>query len=84
MENKLPKFKLVVVGDSGVGKTSICQAFKQRAALENEPGTTIGVDYVETYVDIPESGGKCVKLQIWDTAGTERFRTLTPYVLHSI
>uniref|UniRef100_T1JFW5 Ras-related protein Rab-43 n=1 Tax=Strigamia maritima TaxID=126957 RepID=T1JFW5_STRMM len=66
-------FKIVVIGDSGVGKTSVVQRFKSGTFIERH-GNTIGVDFAmkEMIVD-----GKKIKLQIWDTAGQERFRTIT-------
>ncbi|XP_062842235.1 ras-related protein Rab-43 [Trichomycterus rosablanca] len=66
-------FKLVLVGDVGVGKTCVVQRFKTGTFIERQ-GNTIGVDFTMKTMDIQ---GKRVKLQIWDTAGQERFRTIT-------
>ncbi|KPP74845.1 ras-related protein Rab-43-like [Scleropages formosus] len=66
-------FKIVLVGDVGVGKTCVVQRFKTGIFIERQ-GNTIGVDFTMKTVDIH---GKRVKLQIWDTAGQERFRTIT-------
>ncbi|KAL9459547.1 hypothetical protein AB3S75_002864 [Citrus x aurantiifolia] len=65
-------FKLLMIGDSGVGKSSLLLSFTSDNFEELSP--TIGVDFKVKYVDV---GGKKLKLAIWDTAGQERFRTLT-------
>lgn len=66
-------FKIVVVGSSGVGKTSIVrQLIDGRFQEEGQP--TIGVEF-KTYSLTAE--GEAVKLQIWDTAGQERFRSVS-------
>jgi len=65
-------FKILLIGDSGVGKSSILLRFTDDA-FEEQMASTIGVDFkVKTIV----LGGKTVKLTIWDTAGQERFRSL--------
>nr|CAH0105354.1 unnamed protein product [Daphnia galeata] len=66
-------FKIVVIGDCGIGKTSLVQRFKSGVFTERYTNT-IGVDFAMKTVVIE---GKQVKLQIWDTAGQERFRTIT-------
>ncbi|GMH00891.1 hypothetical protein Nepgr_002730 [Nepenthes gracilis] len=65
-------FKLLLIGDSGVGKSSLLLSFTSDRFEDLNP--TIGVDFKMKYVDV---GGKKLKLAIWDTAGQERFRTLT-------
>ncbi|GFQ08241.1 RAS-related protein rabc1 [Phtheirospermum japonicum] len=65
-------FKLLLIGDSGVGKSSLLLSFTSDAFDDLSP--TIGVDFKVKHVTI---GGKKLKLAIWDTAGQERFRTLT-------
>uniref|UniRef100_A0A914UL22 Ras-related protein Rab-43 n=1 Tax=Plectus sambesii TaxID=2011161 RepID=A0A914UL22_9BILA len=57
----------------GVGKTCVVQRFKNGTFIERQ-GTTIGVDFTMKTLIID---GKRVKLQIWDTGGQERFRTIT-------
>ena len=64
--------KILLVGDSGVGKSSLVQRFVHDTFEEVSP--TVGVDFKLKYVDID---GKRLKLTVWDTAGQERFRTLT-------
>ncbi|XP_035736287.1 ras-related protein Rab-43-like isoform X2 [Vespa mandarinia] len=66
-------FKIVLIGDCETGKTSVVQRFRSGIFIERQ-GTTIGVDFTIKTVLID---GKKVKLQIWDTAGHERFRTIT-------
>lgn len=66
-------FKIVIIGDCGVGKTCVVQRFKAGTFIERH-GNTIGVDFTMKEVTVDE---KRVKLQIWDTAGQERFRTIT-------
>ncbi|XP_062148025.1 ras-related protein RABC1-like [Alnus glutinosa] len=65
-------FKLLMIGDSGVGKSSLLLSFTSDNYEDLSP--TIGVDFKVKYVNV---GGKKLKLAIWDTAGQERFRTLT-------
>ncbi|KAJ6805830.1 ras-related protein Rab-18 [Iris pallida] len=65
-------FKLLLIGDSGVGKSSLLLSFISEAFEDLSP--TIGVDFKIKMVTV---GGKRLKLAIWDTAGQERFRTLT-------
>nr|XP_046249978.1 ras-related protein Rab-19 isoform X2 [Scatophagus argus] len=64
-------FKIILVGDSDVGKTCVVQSFKSGIFIEKQQNT-IGVDFTVRTVDID---GK--KMQVWDTAGQERFRTIT-------
>jgi Ras-related protein Rab-1A len=66
-------FKLVLIGDSGVGKSCVLLRFADDCFTESYI-TTIGVDFRFRTVNV---NGKKVKLQIWDTAGQERFRTIT-------
>ena len=66
-------FKLLLIGDAGVGKSSILLRFTDDA-FEEHLASTIGVDFKVKTVTMR---GKTLKLTIWDTAGQERFRTLT-------
>lgn len=66
-------FKLLIIGDSGVGKSSLLVRFADNHFSGNYI-TTIGVDFKIRTIEIQ---GERVKLQIWDTAGQERFRTIT-------
>ncbi|KAG0502076.1 hypothetical protein HPP92_002148 [Vanilla planifolia] len=65
-------FKILLIGDSGVGKSSLLLTFISNHVEDITP--TIGVDFKIKHLTI---GGKKLKLTIWDTAGQERFRTLT-------
>ncbi|CAD0200532.1 unnamed protein product [Chrysodeixis includens] len=65
--------KILVIGESGVGKSSIILAFTTGDYNASFPAT-IGVDYKCKIMDV---NGVKVKLGIWDTAGQERYRTLT-------
>ncbi|KAJ1728601.1 Ras- protein Rab-18 [Coemansia sp. RSA 2049] len=68
-------FKILLVGDSNVGKSSILLRFTDDHFLPPEDtSATIGVDFKVKMHDVD---GKRYKLTIWDTAGQERFRTLT-------
>ena len=66
-------FKLLIVGESGVGKTCILLRFADNQ-FEESFLSTIGVDFKVKEIT---SEGKKVKLQIWDSAGQERFRNIT-------
>ncbi|KAH8583136.1 rab1a [Cryptosporidium sp. chipmunk genotype I] len=66
-------FKLVLIGDSGVGKSCLLLRFADDSFTDSYI-TTIGVDFRFRTIKID---GKIIKLQIWDTAGQERFRTIT-------
>ncbi|XP_028779815.1 ras-related protein RABA3 [Neltuma alba] len=66
-------FKVVVIGDSAVGKTQILSRFaKNEFCLDSK--STIGVEFQTRTVTI---NGKVIKAQIWDTAGQERYRAVT-------
>ncbi|KAH7442454.1 hypothetical protein KP509_03G089700 [Ceratopteris richardii] len=66
-------FKLLLIGDSGVGKSCLLLRFADDSYLESYI-STIGVDFKIRTVGLDS---KTIKLQIWDTAGQERFRTIT-------
>ncbi|EHB14206.1 Ras-related protein Rab-26 [Heterocephalus glaber] len=66
--------KVMLVGDSGVGKTCLLVRFKDGAFLAGTFISTVGIDFRNKVLDVD---GMKVKLQIWDTAGQERFRSVT-------
>ncbi|KAF7323206.1 Gtp-binding protein ypt3 [Mycena chlorophos] len=66
-------FKVVLIGDSGVGKSNLLSRFT-RNEFNLESKSTIGVEFATRSIDVD---GKTVKAQIWDTAGQERYRAIT-------
>jgi len=66
-------FKLLLIGDSGVGKTCVLFRFSDDT-FNTTFISTIGIDFKIKTVELQ---GKKIKLQIWDTAGQERFHTIT-------
>jgi len=67
-------FKLLIIGDSNVGKSSILLRFTEDDFEEDHP-CTIGVDFKVKYINWNDN--KKINLTIWDTAGQEKFRSLT-------
>eukprot|EP00999_Lentomonas_sp_LEN2_P000451 NODE_1452_length_856_cov_80.840878_g1404_i0.p1 GENE.NODE_1452_length_856_cov_80.840878_g1404_i0~~NODE_1452_length_856_cov_80.840878_g1404_i0.p1 ORF type:complete len:213 (+),score=32.50 NODE_1452_length_856_cov_80.840878_g1404_i0:154-792(+) len=65
--------KLLLIGDSGVGKSCLLMRFSDDSFTPSFI-TTIGIDFKIRTIELD---GKKIKLQIWDTAGQERFRTIT-------
>jgi Ras-related protein Rab-11A len=66
-------FKVVLIGDSGVGKSNLLSRFtRNEFCLESK--STIGVEFATRSIQVD---GKTVKAQIWDTAGQERYRAIT-------
>ncbi|XP_068570334.1 ras-related protein Rab-33A isoform X1 [Cebidichthys violaceus] len=63
-------FKIIVIGDSNVGKTCLTFRFTG-GSFPDKTEATIGVDFREKAVEIE---GETIKVQVWDTAGQERFR----------
>ena len=74
-ENELT-VKAVLLGESGVGKTSIISRFIDNSFEKNKKSTT-GADYTGKTMYFDEYGGKKIKFEIWDTAGQEIYRSLT-------
>ncbi|KAL3884346.1 hypothetical protein ACJMK2_024493 [Sinanodonta woodiana] len=66
-------FKLLLIGDAGVGKAGVLSRFSDDSHNDTLV-TTVGVDFKVKTIDLD---GKKVKLQMWDTAGQERFQTIT-------
>ena len=75
MDSAEPDFllKIVLIGDSGVGKTNLLSRFA-RDQFNPDSKSTIGVEFATKTLEIE---GKTVKAQIWDTAGQERYRAIT-------
>lgn len=69
------QFRIALLGDAAVGKTSLLRCYvagARGAAAEPEPEPTVGVEFYSRALQLP--AGLRVKLQLWDTAGHERFR----------
>ena len=65
-------FKILIIGESGVGKTAFLLRFTDESFTGNH--ITKGIDFKNKIINFED---KLIKLQIWDTAGQERFRTIT-------
>ena len=75
-----PEFKIVMIGDAFVGKTSIVNRYWGQQFNSNET-PTIAASYIQVPAEIEDenTGAKVlIKLNIWDTAGTEKFQCLVP------
>jgi Ras-related protein Rab-7A len=72
MSAKKQLLKIIILGDSGVGKTSLMHQYVSKK-FDNRYKATIGADFLTKEVEID---GQAVTLQIWDTAGQERFQSL--------
>ena len=66
------KFKMIVLGESRVGKTSLIKRYT-KDQFGGVYLTTVGIDFQDKFIEIED---KKVKLQVWDTAGQERFRNV--------
>jgi Rab family protein len=67
-------YKIVIIGEAGVGKTHLLSKYI-KGTLPKNPTSTIGVEFATRTVPLPSGG--TVKAQIWDTAGQERYRAIT-------
>lgn len=70
---RVPTFKMVIIGDSGVGKSSLLVRFV-RNEFDNQIRSTISAAFLSRRVSTGD--GEAVNFEIWDTAGQERFRSL--------
>ncbi|KAJ3675327.1 hypothetical protein LUZ60_004369 [Juncus effusus] len=66
-------FKVVLIGDSGVGKSNLLSRFTRNEFLLDSK-STIGVEFATRTIQVE---GRTIKVQIWDTAGQERYRAIT-------
>lgn len=74
-------FKFIVIGSSGVGKTSLLKRLIDDA-FSADNSSTIGVEYLSNVIEVD---GQPIKLQIWDTAGQEKFRSIAKsYFRHAV
>lgn len=72
MSTKRQLLKIIILGDSGVGKTSLMHQYVNHK-FDSRYKATIGADFLTKDVEV---NGRVVTLQIWDTAGQERFQSL--------
>jgi small GTP-binding protein len=69
-----PAYKCIIVGNTGVGKSSLMKQFTERVFLSTHR-STIGMDFQARHVLLGDHGS--AKLQVWDSSGHEKFRTIT-------
>ena len=67
------KFKIVIIGDSGVGKTNLIKRFITNTFSDNSKAT-VGVEFISKSYKINK---KVFKIELWDTAGQERYKSIT-------
>ena len=67
--------KVVLLGESGVGKTSIIQRYTNNS-FNPAISTTSGANFISKIINFPEEN-QTIKFEIWDTAGQEKFRSVT-------
>lgn len=68
-------FKVVTVGESDTGKTSLIHRFVNETPLEETKAATVGVEF--TSKNFVKDDGKTIRAQLWDTAGNEKYSTIT-------
>lgn len=71
--------KLLLLGDSGVGKTSLLMRFTDQT-FSSTFVSTVGIDFKHKIINIEPQGSSkpvAVRLELWDTAGQERFKSIT-------
>ncbi|KAI5955683.1 YPT53 [Candida jiufengensis] len=73
----LPSYKVVVLGESSVGKTSLVHRFTSNK-FNNHTSNTIGAAFITKEFSSTKEPERKINLEIWDTAGQERYRSLTP------
>ena len=74
MDSQKETYKLILIGDSTVGKTNLLVKYVDRKSPENVI-STIGIEFKNKTINL--KNGSTIKLQIWDTCGQEKFRSLT-------
>lgn len=74
LDSHTAEYKVVIMGDSSIGKTSIVQRFNQET-FDYQMDTTIGASFLSK---IMQTKSGPITLNVWDTAGQERYRSLIP------
>ena len=74
-KNSKLEAKVVLIGNSGVGKTSIAIRYKVGKISDN-PKATVGASYFQKSIAFKD--GSVMRLHIWDTGGAEKFKTIAP------
>ena len=69
-------YKIILIGDSGVGKSNIVGRFVDGTFTSNSR-STVGIDLQVKTLDI---SGETIKIQIWDTAGQEKYKSITHFM----
>lgn len=72
------RFKMVMLGDASVGKTTLAMRFSGQHQSEKKVATVCVANFEKVLIT---SNGAAIRLDIWDTAGNERFRAITPMYL---
>ena len=76
------QIKIVIIGDTGVGKTNFIFQFADGKFVEIHMAT-VGFDFKSRIIKLPKSQ-KSVKLQVWDTAGQERYMSLNKNLFQKV
>lgn len=66
-------FKVIIIGDSGIGKSCVLKRLMEDD-FKDDHDVTVGVEFGSYLIKVEE---KILKLQVWDTAGQESFRSIT-------
>jgi len=74
MEISIDVYKIILIGDAGVGKTLLAQRLANLSIYDKVSAPTIGLDIIIRNIEV---NNKLIKLYIWDTAGQERFNFIT-------
>lgn len=77
MQSTIPQVKVVLLGDSGVGKSSLMLRFVTNN-FKNDSASTVGASYMSKVIQFPD---RSIKFNIWDTAGQERYHSLAKMYL---
>ena len=70
-------FKIVLTGDTFAGKSSILKRFVHGETVESKP--TVGIEFTSKLIELDPESGLVVNMQLWDTAGAEKYRAVTKH-----